>query len=112
LSRYDFYRDEIRRGLDAEDTDGTCSSTPATRPDDPLLDRRVIPIAIVNCRSVQTSGDRNVRVLAYAEAFLTEPVGRTAWWNGQNTDVFLEIIGPPRSDLPETVLREYPVLVR
>ena len=111
LSRYDFYRDEIRRNLPVKPSEGTCSTT-APRPTGELVDRRVIPIAIVNCRSVQTSGDRNVRVLAYAEAFLTEPVGRTEWWNGQNTDVFLEIIGPPRKALPETVLREYPVLVR
>ena len=115
LSRYDFYRDEISRNLKAKPSEGTCSTNPANRPTNSLRDRRVIPIAIVNCRSVQTSGDRNVRVLAYAEAFLTEPVGRTGangWWNGQATDVFLEIIGPPRKALPDTVLREYPVLVR
>jgi hypothetical protein len=115
MSRYDVYRNEVTRGLNT--SENRCSTSPSNRTTNALRDRRVIPIAIVNCRSVQTSGDRdNIPVIAYAEAFLTEPVGAAdsdlRWWNGDSDDVFMEILGTARPDLPETVQREYPVLVR
>jgi hypothetical protein len=115
MSRYDVYRNEVTRGLST--TENRCSTSPSNRTTNSLRDRRVIPIAIVNCASVLTNGDRdNIPVIAYAEAFLTEPVGsddsNLRWWSGDNDDVFMEILGPSRSALPETVQREYPVLVR
>jgi hypothetical protein len=111
MSRYQVYRAEIAGNIGT--SENRCSTSPNTRVVDPLRDRRVFPIAIVNCLTTPVSGDRDdVPVEAYAEVFLTEPVGNQTWWNGDDEDVFLEIIGVTRRGLPETVQREFPVLFR
>jgi hypothetical protein len=116
-TRYQTYRYELEHPemVDTAQEDGapTCSaSTPIT---DPGRDRRVIPIAVINCRqheSILNGSANGVPVEAYAEAFLTEPVGNTTWWGANNDDVFLEVIGLVRPNIQASVLREYPVLYR
>jgi hypothetical protein len=120
-SRYEIYRYEIDGDEDAypphsseEQGAPTCHS--GSPVDDPVNDRRVIPVAIVNCLEHAVEGQQtNIPVEAYARVFLTEPVGDADWWpTGQSSDrdVFLEILGRVDDDLPGTVLREYPVIVR
>lgn len=119
MTRYQVYRYELENnppGLvntPQETGAPTCSgAAPVT---DPARDRRVLPIAVVNCvenAAILNGNAENVPVEAYAEVFLTEPVGNTDWWGASNDDVFLEVIGVVRPNLQESVLREYPVLYR
>lgn len=119
MTRYDVYRHEIENeppGLvDTAEEKGwpTCSSAaPITNP---AQDRRVLPIAVVNCiehQDILNGNAENVPVETYAEVFLTEPIGNSAWWGANNDDVWLEVIGVVRPNLPASILREYPVLYR
>lgn len=117
MSRYQVYRYEIEHPemVDTSQEDGAPSCSNSTPISDATRDRRVIPIAVINCiqNAALLNGSANdVPVEAYAEAFLTEPVGNTDWWNANNDDVFLEIIGIVRPNLQQSVLKEYPVLYR
>jgi hypothetical protein len=119
MSRYQVYRYELENNppglVNTAQESGAPSCSAATPITDPARDRRVLPVAVVNCvqhQAILNGNAQNVPVEAYAEVFLTEPVGNTAWWNANNDDVFIEVIGAVRANLPTSILREYPVLYR
>jgi hypothetical protein len=86
----------------------------------PIRDRRVLPVAVVNCLehaailAVEDDNQRIVPVETYAEMFLTEPAGdpRSSGGTPLGDQIYLEVIGPVRSALPDEVLREFSVLSR
>jgi hypothetical protein len=117
MSRYQVYRYEIDTpslvNTPQESGAPSCSSVPPVT--DPARDRRVLPVAVVNCvenQAILNGNAQDVPVEAYAEVFLTEPVGNTDWWGASNDDVFIEVIGAVRANLPTSILREFPVLYR
>ena len=78
-----------------------------------MRDRRVVQVAVVNCRAYRNDlrdGDE-VPVVAYADMFLTEPAGNTR--RGANADELdIEVIGLINPNLPENKVRDFPVLAR
>jgi hypothetical protein len=119
MTRYQVYRYELENeppGLvDTPKEKGAPSCSTAAPISDAAMDRRVLPIAVVNCvenAALLNGNAQNVPVEAYADVFITEPIGNTDWWNANNDDVFLEVINLVRPNQQESVLREYPVLYR
>jgi hypothetical protein len=97
-----------------ETSNPTCSSAaPST---DPARDRRVLPIAVVNCLEDPPTGNTDLNnVVGYLDVFLTEPVGNENWWcltSPCNQDIYVEVISFVRANTQKSVLREYPVLYR
>ncbi len=119
MTRYQVYRYEIEHAppdvanTPQESGSPTCSaSTPISSFS---RDRRVLPVAIVNClehQSVLLDSNRDVPVEDFAEVFLTEPAGNNQWWGGSQNDLYIEMIGRIRTSTPEANLREYSVLYR
>jgi hypothetical protein len=119
MTRYQVYRYELEHtppGLvntAQENGAPMCSSAPPVS--DAANDRRVLPVAIVNCiehQAILNGNAQDVPVEEYVDVFLTEPVGNSAWWNATNDDIFVEVIGVVRPNQRNSVLREYPVLYR
>jgi hypothetical protein len=72
-SRYDVYRWEIAKA----------GGTPPASD----KDRRVMPVAVLNCKSESLSASR-VPVAAFAKVFLTEPMG-----SGSDNLIWGELVG-------------------
>jgi Flp pilus assembly protein TadG len=113
-TRYQVYRREFTDPVgppESERSPPTCSNlTPDTNI---LRDRRVVQVAVVNCRAYRNDlrDGNEVPVVAYADMFLTEPAGNTL--RGANADELdIEVIGLINPNLPENKVREFPVLAR
>lgn len=119
-SRYQIYRYEIDFNLRVrewpEEIGRPICSPLATTPDE-TRDRRVLPVAIVNCVEYEDELEdgEEVPVEAYAEVFLTEPAGEGSWYDTSEpstSDLYIEVIGPIRRNLPDNIIHEFPVLAR
>ncbi len=118
-TRYQVYRAELDPALppsqvnDGEQGAPRCSNRPPVT--DQFRDRRLLTVAVVNCMQnlAQLNSAQNplVPVEAYAEMFMTEPMGNTTW-GAASDELDLEVFGNIRSGLPDDKLREFPVLVR
>lgn len=123
-TRYDIYRYEIDHGLTpnagVESTGPTCAapvSEPASM--DPTRDRRVLVIAVINCKENNIHGAQsNVPVENFALVFLTEPVGIPdepgiiQIPNKTAEDILGEMVGLVKANTSNGVLHEFPVLYR
>jgi Flp pilus assembly protein TadG len=119
MTRYQVYRYELENtppGLvNTAEESGAPMCSSSTPISDAANDRRVLPVAIVNCIENQAllgGNAQDVPVEEYVDVFLTEPVGNTAWWNASVDDIFVEVISVVRPNQRNSVLREYPVLYR
>jgi hypothetical protein len=114
MTRFDVYRYEIDNGWipDAWDLGGERGSPQcaAAGIDNPLRDRRVLIGAVINCREHGIRGRTDdVPVIAFAEMFLTEPVGM----DGASTDdIWIEMIGVVEPGADDGVLHDYIQLYR
>lgn len=119
MTRYQVYRYELENsppGLvnTAQESGAPVCST-ATPITSATNDRRVLPVAIVNCvehQGLLGGNAQDLPVEEYVDVFLTEPVGNTSWWNATNDDIFVEVVSVVRPNQANSVLREYPVLYR
>jgi hypothetical protein len=111
-TRYDVYRYEIDHGMIPQSVNpngeqGTPSCAPAGV-DNPLRDRRVLIVAVVNCIEQGIQGNRDdVPVVAFARMFMTEPVG-----DGPDHDLYAEVLGVLQPGGDDGVLHEFPQLYR
>lgn len=123
MSRYDLYRWELENaptGLPwwTQETAAPRCANNAAPVEDQYRDRRVLPVAIVNCMAnlARLNDGQSVPVEGYAEVFLTEPMSASSsslrWWDARDADLYLEVIGVVRPGLQASTLREYPVLYR
>lgn len=119
MTRYQVYRYELENSppglVNTPQERGApiCSSAPPIT--DAANDRRVFPVAIINCiehQALLNGNAQNVPVEEYVDVFLTEPIGNTAWWSATVDDIFVEVISVVRPNQRSSVLREYPVLYR
>jgi hypothetical protein len=119
MLRYDTYRYEIDNnlipnksgassgGFPGENGNPTCAPSGINNP---LRDRRVLHVAIINCVEHDIRGQRDdIPVIAFAEMFLTEFVG----YEGSSTDdLWAEMLGVADPGDESGVLHDYPVLYR
>ena len=111
-TRYDVYRYEIDHGqipqsTDPNGEDGAPSCAPAGY-DNPLLDRRNLIVAVINCNEHNIHGNTDdVPVIAFAEMFLTEPAGDTP-----NSELYAEMLGVLEPGGEDGVLHDFPQLYR
>ncbi len=62
---------------------------------EPLLDRRELVLAVINCEAQGLNGNEdNVRVAEWYLMFLTEPIGGVSKGGDPQTSVVLETVGP------------------
>lgn len=112
-TRYDVYRYEINNSMipdkspQGEDGNATCASTSIS---DPLRDRRIMIMAVINCLEHDIRGSASdVPVEAFVRMFLTEPVGL----DGSSTeDIYAETLGVVNPGDFDGVLHDFPVLYR
>jgi Flp pilus assembly protein TadG len=116
MTRYEVYRWEIEANQipDTADENGapTCATT--TPNTDAVFDRRVLIVAVVNCRANEAilhGNAADVPVEAFAKIFFTEPVGNTLWGADPN-DIFVEVVGRVEAGERDGVLHEFPQLYR
>ena len=117
VTRYEIYRDEIDRGLipnnaaaGGENGNPVCSSvTPSDTPD-----RRVIVLAVINCREQEALGNpiqgnsaNNIPVKAFVKAFMTEPTGAAPTF-----DTYLEIVDVVKPGADDGILHDIVQLYR
>ena len=113
-TRYAAYRYEIDNALvpdkssgGGEDGNPTCASSSI---DNPQRDRRRLIVAVINCVEQGINGAVNdVPVIAFADMFLTEPVGIDAT---NEDDIWAEMLGVIEPGTDDGVLHEYPQLYR
>lgn len=114
-TRYDVYRYEIdtpdmtdKSAIGGEDGNPSCST--AAPVNNPLLDRRVLIVAVMNCIEHGVSGNSaNVPVEDFMQVFLTEPIGYEA---ANEDDIYGEVLGVVDPGADDGVLHEFPVLYR
>jgi len=117
-TRFDLYRYEIdtskipnKSAADVDDPTGYkgedgAPKCNASSIDNPLLDRRVLIVAVMNCVENGVKGSSsNVPVIDFMEVFLTEPVN-------DDGDLFGEVLGVVDQGDDDGVLHEFPVLYR
>jgi hypothetical protein len=76
----------------------------------PDRDRRVLTVAVVNCRENDIRGQSSqVPVVAYARMFITEPVGSAA---PSEDDLYVEMLGVAMPNDQSGIVHDYPVLFR
>ena len=81
-------------------------------------DRRVLYVAVVNCKATGLNGNStpNVHVVAYLKVFLTEPVGfdPAGNWVGVSNakDVYGEVVEVVKPNDASSIVHVYPVLYR
>jgi Putative Flp pilus-assembly TadE/G-like len=111
-TRYDVYRYEIDQGeiplsADPNGENGAPSCAPSGY-DNPLLDRRVLIVAVINCIEQNIHGNRDdVPVVAFAKMFLTEPAG-----DSPSSDLYAEMLGVLEPGGKDGVLHDFPQLYR
>ena len=112
-TRYDVYRYEIDNNTipdkspQGEDGEASCASTSVS---DPLRDRRVMIVAVINCLEHGISGNASgVPVEAFVRMFLTEPVGLDG---ASVEDIYAETLGVVEPGDFDGVLHDFPVLYR
>jgi Putative Flp pilus-assembly TadE/G-like len=111
-TRYDLYRYEIDHGAIPDSTapngeQGSPTCAPAGH-DNPLRDRRVLIVAVVNCVEQNIHGNRDqVPVVAFAKMFMTEPVG-----DAPDHDLYAEVLGVLEPGGDDGVLHDFPQLYR
>lgn len=111
-TRYDVYRYEIDNVIadkspQGENGNPTCASTSIS---DPLRDRRIMVIAIMNCLEHDVRGNASgVPVVAFAKMFLTEPIGLDG---ASVDDIYAETLGVVEPGDYDGILHEFPVLYR
>ncbi len=120
-TRYDLYRYEIDKpdmtdksgitggnGDKGENGAPTCSA--ATPVNNPIRDRRVLIVAVMNCIEHGVAGNSpDVPVIDFMEVFLTEPIGAEA---SNEDDIWGEVQGVVNPGADDGVLHEFPVLYR
>lgn len=114
-TRYAAYRYEVdapdmtdKSATGGENGSPTCST--ATPVNNPLLDRRVLIVAVMNCIEHGVKGNSsNVPVIDFMEVFLTEPIGYEA---SNEDDIYGEVLGVVDPGGDDGVLHEFPVLYR
>ncbi len=111
-TRYEVYRHEIDQGEIplSEDPNGEdgAPSCAASGYDNPLLDRRVLIVAVINCLEHDVHGNTDdVPVVAFAEMFMTEPVG-----GPPEHDLYAEMLGVLEPGGDDGVLHDFPQLYR
>ncbi|MDA5093105.1 hypothetical protein O2N63_03300 [Aliiroseovarius sp. KMU-50] len=137
-SRYDVYRHEIEEELSGgytlvnntsvggevgypacSDPNSNPASQPAWDPSDPSApagtkDRRVIPLAIVDCLANPFNGQATVPVNSYASIFLVRPIEKLPSSTDDGTiDVeFIDITGYGGNGTLDTFIRAESILVR
>ncbi|HEX6978894.1 MAG TPA: pilus assembly protein TadG-related protein [Alphaproteobacteria bacterium] len=119
-TRYEIYRYEIANEIPNKSAQGgengnpTCAPAPVTEPADmsPVLDRRVLLVAIINCKEhgVKGSAD-NIPVESFAMMFLTEPVGADPS-DPQISDIYAEFMDFVEANDETGILHELPILYR
>jgi hypothetical protein len=111
-TRYDVYRHEIDQGVIPQSAlpngeNGAPSCAPAGY-DNPLLDRRTLIVAVVNCLEHNIHGNTDdVPVVAFAKMFMTEPVG-----DAPDHDLYAEMLGVLEPGGEDGVLHDFPQLYR
>jgi hypothetical protein len=123
-TRYQTYRYEIENqqvSIPMDEQGAPACSTQMPDPDR-NRDRRVLNIAVVNCTENAAGIGPETPVKAYAQIFLTGPVGNTAWSNATrngltwptigNDEIFFEIIGVMSPTDAIGRFRVHPVLYR
>lgn len=119
MTRYEIYRYEIETGLpnnipnnspSGENGNPQCYSGPTPSPDPSIdpddvgvdeIDRRVLPMAAVNCRQVQLDGmslsgnTNDVPIVGLIRVFITEPIAEPGGGPGSShqADIFVELAG-------------------
>jgi hypothetical protein len=125
-TRYDVYRWEINNGRipnrsldggengDKDVLSASCSTQPGVN--NPVRDRRMLTMAVVNCLANGLTGDNStqaVKAVSYVRMFLTEPVGlNAAGAPSSGKSVFGEVIDVVRPGDPSGVFEIQPVLYR
>jgi hypothetical protein len=111
-TRYDVYRYEIDQDLipqsaDPNGEDGAPSCA-ASGYDNPSRDRRTLIVAVINCMEHNVHGNTDdVPVVAFAEMFMTEPVG-----DAPDHDLYAEMLGVLEPGGEDGVLHDFPQLYR
>lgn len=112
-TRYAMYRYEIdnnripNKSPTGENGAPTCASSGINNPE---RDRRVLTVAVVNCRQHNIQGQRDdIPVIAFARMFITEPVG---YESGKEDDLYVEMLGVAEPGDESGVLHDFPVLYR
>jgi hypothetical protein len=123
-TRYEVYRYEIannlhgaKSGVGGEDGRPQCSTQPGIN--NPSRDRRVLTMAVVNCYASGINGSANdVHPVAYAQMFLTEPVGLSIDVDGNydpssnTSDYYAEVVGVVKPNDQSGVYHVQPILYR
>ncbi|HEX6011248.1 MAG TPA: Tad domain-containing protein [Geminicoccaceae bacterium] len=111
--RYDIYRYEIDNNLVPNKSPTGENGRPSCAPagiNNPERDRRVLTVAILNCREHDIRGQRDdIPVIAFARMFITEPVG---YESGREDDLYVEMLGVAEPGDESGILHDYPVLYR
>lgn len=129
LTRYDVYKYEAANAATRlrDQSDGASSSRPqpyCRKPGVPVgganVDRRVLSVAVVNCKAQQVQGaTAGVQPIRWIDVFLLEPsvrrsAGGTAYT--EQSDVYVEVIGPTTlgggSAAAQKIRRDVPYLVQ
>lgn len=116
-TRYDIYRKEIELNAPVVPNEvmGPTCATPVTEPTDMdmVKDRRVMVIAVINCKEENIHGARdNVPVENFAVMFLTEPVFQEGSGVNADSGIYGEMLGIVKANTSNGVLHEFPVLYR
>jgi len=111
-TRFDVYRAEIDQGLvpRAAPERGGPTCAPGyyePTPYDSIGDRRVLPVAIINCAQESAGPNVTADIEAFALMFLTEPVG-----DGPDQNIWAEMLGVVEPGDESGILHDYPVLYR
>jgi putative Flp pilus-assembly TadE/G-like protein len=111
-TRYDLYRyeidhNQIPNSTRANGEHGGPTCAPAGY-DNPVRDRRVLVVAVINCVEQAIHGNRdNVPVVAFARMFMTEPVA-----DGPQHEIYAEMLGVLEPGGEDGVLHDFPQLYR
>jgi Flp pilus assembly protein TadG len=113
-TRYAIYRKEIElnTAMNGSESMGPTCAAPVSEPANlkPVHDRRVLLIAVINCKEHNIQGSANdVPVEDFALMFLTEPIGLGG---ASVDDVYGEMIGIVKPNTSSGVLHEFPILYR
>jgi Flp pilus assembly protein TadG len=116
-TRYGIYRKEIELNAPVVPNEvmGPTCATPVSEPSDMdmVKDRRVMVIAVINCKENNIRGARDgVPVENFAVMFLTEPVFQEGSGVNADSGIYGEMLGIVKANTENGVLHEFPVLYR